>query len=373
MTAKRILISCYEIPGYGGANTASYQLFHIMQQEGYEVHYVNLIDEQDDAFFEFTFGSNYGNPLSLPQVHNCALKGVLYGPHPELTTLIDSITPDVMVGVDFIAALLLKRAVPKIPLIFLTAGCQQVKDAVTGRIVNDLITQERIVAEATGMPRRSCREEVEAADICDLIVTHSNITLSLFNHFFSYLQGKIYQEPIWFGEWIYREALTYSSQAKPFAQRDIDVLFVSSSWARPEKNYRWVKRLIAALPRTAIHVVGEIENEQKLAPAHYHGLVASRDRLFELMGRAKTVASPSLYDSAPGILFEAAAMGCNIVASKNCGNWMICHDELLVQPCSANAFTNAIRRSLTKKLDDNMRFFLATESYRKLTALFEFI
>ena len=373
MTSKRILFGCYEIPGYGGANTASYQLFHLMQQDGYEVHYMNLIDEQDAAFFEFTFGSSYGNPLSLTHAYNCLLTGVLYGPHPELSARVDELAPDVIVAVDFIAALLMKRAAPKTTVIFLTAGCQQVKDSVTGRIVNDLITQEQILAQATAMPRRSCREEVEAADICDLIVTHSDITLALFQYFFPYLAGKIYPQPIWFGEWIYREALTFHKFAKPFSERDIDVLFLASSWARPEKNYLWVKKLIGALPGDAIHVIGEIEEKQKISPAHYHGLITERDPLFMLMGRAKTVASPSRYDSAPGILFEASAMGCNIVASKNCGNWMICHEDLLVQPFRSNAFANAIRLSLAKKLPDKMSFFLDTQSYRQFGEILELI
>ena len=107
MTSKRILFGCYEIPGDGGANTASYQLFHLMQQDGYEVHYMNLIDEQDAAFFEFTFGSSYGNPLSLTHAYNCLLTGVLYGPHPELSARVDELAPDVIVAVDFIAALLM--------------------------------------------------------------------------------------------------------------------------------------------------------------------------------------------------------------------------------------------------------------------------
>ena len=102
---------------------------------------------------------------------------------------------------------------------------------------------------------------MEAADICDLILTHSNITLTLFKYFFPYLLGKIFPQPIWFGEWIYREALKYSAFAKPFPQRDIDVLFLSSSWARPEKNYRWVTKLVPVLPGAAIHVAGEIKDK----------------------------------------------------------------------------------------------------------------
>jgi hypothetical protein len=47
----------------------------------------------------------------------------------------------------------------------LTAVCQQVKDAVTGRVVNDLITQEQILAELRDASLK-LPEEVETADIC---------------------------------------------------------------------------------------------------------------------------------------------------------------------------------------------------------------
>ncbi len=373
MDSRTILLACYEIPGYGGANTASYQLFRTMQEDGRDVHYVNLIDQQDVGFFEFAFGASYGNPESLARVHNCALKGILYGTHPELAQLIDAIAPDVIVGIDFIAALLLKRAAPKRTVILLTAGCQQVKDAITGRIVNDLMTQERLIDRQGAVPRRPCLEETEAADTCDLILTHSNITLALFNYFYPYIRGKIYQEPIWFGEWIYREAQSYRALAKPFAQRDIDVLFLASSWGRREKNYPWIKQLISTMPGAVIHIVGEIRERETLPAAYYHGLLTDRDAVFELMGRAKAIASPSVYDSAPGILFEASAMGCNIVASKNCGNWMICHDDLLVEPFNVKTFATAIGRSLTRKYADNMQFFLDRQTYRKLIDIIELI
>lgn len=373
MSSKKILLGCYEIPGYGGANTASYQLFQWMQEDGHEVHYLNLIDDQDAAYFQFAFGPNYGNPLSLNHVHNALLKGPLYFPHPELSDLIAAIEPDLMIGVDFIAALLMKRARPDTKMIFMTAGCQQVKDTVNGRLVTDLITQEMRIRQATATPRKSCREEIEAADIADLILTHSNITLALFQHFYSYLGGKIYPEPIWFGEWIYREALKHRAFAKPFAERDIDVLFLASSWARPEKNYRWVARAVSQLSQANIHIVGEIAERDRIKRAHYYGLVTDREEVFKLMGRAKTVACPSSYDSAPGILFEAAAMGCNIVATKNCGNWMVCHDQLLADPSTEREFLRAMALSQSQKFADNIQFFLQAGCYRQLVEITQLI
>jgi len=68
-------------------------------------------------------------------------------------------------------------------------------------------------------------------------------------------------------------------------------------------------------------------------------------------------------DAAPGILFEASVMGCNVVASKNCGNWELCNDRLLVRDYTADAFAKAILRSQTAKIPDHMDLFLDRSSY----------
>lgn len=363
--SKRILFGCYEIPGYGGANTATYQLFHLMRQDNFEVSYLNIIDEQDAEYYNYTFGNNFGNPKSLDNVYNCTLSGPLYYPHPELTALMRELSPDLLIGIDYIAALLMKRAYPEKRLIFITAGCQQVKDSVIGRKVRDSITQARMIERAVGRPHTPCREESEAVDISDLIITHSDMTMSLFHYFFPYHTGKIHPNVIWFGEWIYQEASNYCRVKRPFSERDIDILFISSSWGRAEKNYELVKQIAVRLKGVKIHVVGEVD--EKSPSLTHHGLVTERGQLFALMERAKTVVSPSLIDAAPGILFEASAMGCNIVASKNCGNWMICNEHLLVDPFTSDQFLQRIALSLSRKFEDNMDFFFETHSYRNLT------
>ena len=82
---KRVLIGCYEIPGYGGVSTASYQLFEYLQRDGLEVCYLNIIDGRDEEYYTYMFSENYANPKNLPNVSVCALNGELFGRHPELT------------------------------------------------------------------------------------------------------------------------------------------------------------------------------------------------------------------------------------------------------------------------------------------------
>jgi hypothetical protein len=48
-------------------------------------------------------------------------------------------------------------------------------------------------------------------------------------------------------------------------------------------------------------------------------------------------------------------MGCNVVASPNCGNWELCHEQLLAD--SPAAFAGAIRRAVTTPYADNRERF----------------
>ena len=146
----------------------------------------------------------------------------------------------------------------------------------------------------------------------------------------------------------------HSELKTPFPTRDIDLLFVASSWTRSVKNYALVRK-IAARCDGKLHIVGKVD--QPHPRAHYHGVIAQRDELYALLGRSKTLVCPSLLDAAPGVSFEASAMECNVIASRNCGNWQLCNPQLLPNECTRDAFVGKIARSLAKRYADNRELF----------------
>ena len=366
-TTKKILLGCFEVPGYGGANTAAYSLFGCLQRDGFDVAYVNLIDREDTRYFQYVFGAAFGNPQGLANVHNCLLQAPLFDPHAELAALIRQIGPQIMIGMGYIAALLLKQAAPTIPLLFLTTGSTQTKIALAKKRTKNLQTFCQTLAQSSGRPPRYHVEERRALEASDLVLTHSDLILFLTQHLFPALNGQIYPQVIWWAEWIYHEALSYQALQQPFAKRDIDLLFISNEWSRYEKNYALVENLASALPDRHIRIVGEAK--ATLPHVYYEGFINDRERLFALMGQAKTVVCPSRFDAAPGILFEASAMGCNVIASKNCGNWQLCHEQLLVEPFHAQQFLSKIALSLTQKFPDNIDVFLKTKAYQQLVEI----
>lgn len=360
---KKILLGCFEVPGWGGASTSTYKLFEIMRADGIEVNYVNLIAQEDAEFFRGLFGDNVGNPKQLPEVWNCFLNESTYNRHPELENLIQGISPDIMVGVGWIAALLMKRAAPDRNLIYVTSGCDQMK-AYVEKYATDFLSLAGRNGESELRPFAPSLLEKEAVAISDFIITHSETNLFLYRYFFPSFTGKIYPRVIWFAEWIYQDASEYSSLAKPFHQRDIDVVFVASNWSRPEKNYSWVESIVCEAPDLQIHIVGA--TEQEFPQAIHHAPIANRQFLFSLLGRAKSIACPSLFDAAPGILFEGSALGCNLVASKNCGNWSLCNQSLVADPFSRQVFLDKIRLSLTGPYQNNIDNFFQSGSYSDL-------
>ena len=84
MCARNVLIACFEVPGWGGASTAAYSLFERLQSDGMAVSMVNIIAEHDEAYFQYRFGEEIGNPRRLGDVYNCRLTGNNYRHHENL-------------------------------------------------------------------------------------------------------------------------------------------------------------------------------------------------------------------------------------------------------------------------------------------------
>jgi len=369
--AKQILMGSFEVPGWGGASTSSYSLLEKMQNLGYDVSLVNLIAQNDVDLFRYYYGDKIGNPKNLPNVHNCFLKHPFHDKPPDLKSIIHQVKPDIIVAVGWLAAHILKSNVPDIRLIFLTAGCDQIAILIKEKEIYDLVSLlDHINGYKYNLGIASVRER-QAVDIADLIITHSDSNLILHKFFFHNRTGKIFPEIIWFAEWIYEDALNHTSHAKPFSQREIDVMFIASNWNRVLKNYSMVKKIVNDLENINIHIIGQVDERQ--SNVVYHELVTDREHLFKLLGNTKSVVSTSLFDAAPGILFESSAMGCNIVASKNCGNWMLCNENLLVDPYTLDNYIEKIKKSVTKKYNDNIDYFTDLKSFDKLTEIIDLI
>ncbi|AHG88407.1 hypothetical protein J421_0870 [Gemmatirosa kalamazoonensis] len=359
--SRRILVACYEPPGYGGASTATYALYERLRAETSCAAYVSLVDGSLEPFLRERFGDAYGNPRALPDVHTHVLARRFHDPQPRLAELVRTVAPDVVLAVGYIAALVLKHAAPDTPLVFLTAGCDQI-DAYLARYGDATAVLDAL--RTTERPMLFHALEREAVERADLVVAHAPLVHELLRRFYPTHAGKLYPDVVWMAEWIHGEAARHADLARPFDERDVDLLFVASRWNRPEKNLPLVRAIVAGCPELRSHVAGLLDDP--LGGAVAHGLVASRRELFALMGRARVVVGPSAWDAAPGILFEAAALGANVVTSPNSGNWPLCHPDLLVEPYTADAFIDRARRAVRRPYASRVDAILGARSYRTL-------
>src|SRR5215475_9764696 len=93
---RRILIGCWEVPGWGGAATCAYLLFEQLQRDGWEVAYVNLIRAADETWLRSLFGDALGNPRALERVYNCRVEDPYVQGQPDLAAVARRVAPDVL-------------------------------------------------------------------------------------------------------------------------------------------------------------------------------------------------------------------------------------------------------------------------------------
>ena len=361
---NRLILCCYEVPGYGGASTAGYRLFNRMLCDGIDAHFINLIQREDRGFFQSIFGDRMGNPGALRHVHNVTVGTLRVDPQPELRQIVDEISPDLIIGMGYLATLALRLSNPNRRLVFYTAGCNLAQIMITEGWATDVVgLMKRSDLSRLAPRKRGYSAERQAVAAANLVIANSQQTRELYLSFYENAAGKIYDRVVWSAQWAYEAALRQKHHAKPFRERTIDILFVASDWDRVEKNYSMVRKIAARFPRAEIHIAGKFSDP--VPGALHHGFLLDH-AILALMGEARTVGCPSILDSAPGILYEAAAMGCNIVASRNCGNWRLCHPELVSDPFGVGTFEECIARSLAREFESNIGEFLQSNSYGDL-------
>lgn len=358
--SRRILITSTVVPGFSNAASVAYLFFERLQQEGYSVHLWHLISPAEEGYYQYLFGDVFGNPGQLANIENI---------NPDkfsLQTAVENLKPDIIVAFSKEAVLALSQVAPDIPQLYLLDGLGQIKGQVRNKRIKDFL-------EFQSKPRDESKRlkiyddlEKKALIKCDLAIANSHLLKTYLPPYFPYMIGQVYREAIEWGRFFYRAAGEYKHLRKPFAERTIDLLFVACDWNTAEKNYPLAMRIARSFRKQAVHLIGNIDPRLEKDRVTYHGVVSNRDEFFKILGDSKTVICPALFAAAPGSLYEAVAMGCNIVTSKNCASWAICNEALLVDPFSLRKFREKINLSLQKEFPANIDGGQQDDSYNKL-------
>ena len=354
---KRILFACNQVPYYGGANTTFYLLFKALQSRDWDVHYLNLIDFQRMGFYKDVFNSDFGNPSNLLNVHNVLIKDDKVS--NELKKILDDINPDLILAKNFTAPNLLKNVNRDVNMWFFPSQSDQIRNSIYNRILSSEEEALHIINEGKHDIPITWIPEQEVVKHSDYILCNSKSTQSWFRYFYPEMKYKISEEILWTANLIYRELVDHFSHAQRFEDRSIDVLFIANRWDRMEKNFNMASDIMNRLNyKTNIHIVGQCDINSNGIYVHQF---LHYKKVLELMKNTKTVVSTSIYDPAPNVLYEASVLGCNVVASKNCGNWELCNQTLLVEDYNIESYIDKIKISLEKRYDNNINLFLKTD------------
>ena len=249
-------------------------------------------------------------------------------------------------------------AVPRIPVVFLTAGSHHLdslsKPEPSGTFGNHKKrTTRRCISHVSRPPQTTSRRGEFLSDRRPL-ATDSDSRLTIF---FPTIPAKFTQNNISVAHFVFPEAERFKHLKRPFAERDIDVIFVAKQ-IRPTRKKLWFGQEKSSAAATDCMFISWERLTCSCPPARHHGRIVGRTELYELLGRSKDSRfCPSSLDAAPAVLFEAAAMGCNVIAAPNCGNWDLCNDRLVSENCSEKAFLSKIEMSLNAPHKDNRERF----------------
>ena len=350
---RRILCSDHGVVASGDANPWAYALHDLLRAEAFDSRLVHLLTEPEAWYFRYRFGNDCDDPDQVGGVQRCIVTQPVAQRQAALADLIEAFEPELLVAWGTTAARALRRAAPTLPLVLMVSRCARLEELIDQRSVRDFVAYRAAVQRGVVYPRSNDHPELDAFAGCDLAIAPSELARFTYEHFYRAHIGKMYGRPLAPSEWVQREAERFEALRRPFERRDIDVIVVAASWDIAARNLRLTAALCRRLRSRNVHIVGEC---RAWPPAYTHGALPRRS-LFELLGRAKVAVFPGLADAAPGGMLEAAAMGCNVVASPNAGFYELCHDDLRVPTPSVAAFLERIELALARPLTDGRERF----------------
>jgi hypothetical protein len=345
---RRLLTLCLGVPEWGDVNPWAYALHESLGAAGFDALLVNLLEEPEVAYFHHVLGEGCEDPRRLGTVRRCPTGGASSDGDVALREMVAEFAPDVAVAFEGAAARRLRRAAAQLPLVLVAAQCARLEELIAEGAVRDYLSFRSAVARGVRFPVADDHPELDAIRCCDLMILPSELARFAQEHFFPPHVGKMYARAISAAEPMHAEASRFRHLRRPFAERDIDVLFVAGRWDAPARQLPLVERVCRRLPHLRVELVGE---SGVRTPARHRG-VTRRSVLYEMLGRTRAVVVAGLADPAPAGLFEASAMGCNVVASPNCGHWDVCAEELRLPDASTAAFVAGIERAVRRALPD---------------------
>ena len=197
------------------------------------------------------------------------------------------------------------------------------------------------------------KQETETIKLVDGVIFNSKLTTKLM---------KLYYKDIIKDYKIINTSLLkrINNKCDDFNTRKYDIIFVCSNFNRKIKNCKFVKDLFLKeeLSKYNKIVIGDGDLFEDKEIKNITILKQQSNKVvLEKMKESKLLLLPSLFDSSPNTIYEALDSGCNIVTSKNTGNWELFNSKSVCNDIyNKDEWINKILINVEEKVINNIEF-----------------
>ena len=348
----RVILARDGFPYLGGSSTILYLLFEILQRRMPNAECWNIITPRLWEMGKRNYGPHWPNPRGLANVRTFFLdgkRGML-----AIRRALRERPVEAILSKSRRTTPLLKELGGPIPVWHLTSTCSIVKNAIASErfpSMEHAIRQLR----TSDFPTLRCPEELSAVRAADRILFHTRSMRFWYYTFYPQYREKMEDEIFWDYPLLKKQFNLAKTARAPWEQRPIDLLFVASDWRRAEKNFPLLKKLCQVFRNKKIMVIGYLPRPLRPSIITFNSM--SQWDVVQAMVQAKVLVSPSRYDEAPNVLFEAAIAGANIVCSNNCGNYRLAPKDLVAR-LELPDVVDKIKLALQGYREPNSRYFV---------------
>lgn len=372
----RILLTSTQSPGNGGAATNLYKLNKYLFDKGAKVYCVFFLCNKEDiskinidpdkignVSFIRCFWKD-GNLLDYKKETNQYIKYSDDHINQFKNNIINYLggEPDVIYGKNYLAPITSKKLFPESKIFYLVSGVfytsmlNNVYDEVTSaqKILNNFDYYKKKINDCKKLTTfTNIEQEIYTLSMVDGIVFNSELTNDLMN--------------LYYKDHIKENKIINTSLLKPidnncenFLSREYDIIFVCSSFGRKIKNSILAKDLLSdeRLLNLKKIVIG---NGDLFNDSDIKNITILKQQpnsiVLDYMRNSKLLILTSLFDSSPNTVYEALDCGCNIIISKNVGNYQIFNTDSVCEDIyDKDEWINKILNSIDKKIINNIEF-----------------
>lgn len=341
---KNIIFASIDCPNIGGASTNTYRLYNELKN--------NIFFNTICIFFYDTISTNESIVSNFYDYRNIFCIPYTTDQFDDMTKLLrDKIISiygfiDIIFCKNYKIVNIIKQIFPDSKIIFSPSGLSGIHKSIENKYVLDIDFKQQ---DITGNIK-----EMESLNKCDYILCNSMLT---HNIIYTIIDDKSkLLNPINLSNIIYEKIET-----KRLSERKYDIGFCAYNWKRSCKNIMLVKVLLNYYSNYNYKCIIIGKGYNNLNDNITYLKYVNQEDISAILENIKVLVVPSRYDSSPNILVEALKYGCQIITSKNVGNYdllpqrnvVIRYDKSYIWIEKINVILNEIHSNHKKMVNVN--------------------